>query len=593
MIIGIDFESYYDKEYSLQKMPTHAYIRDERWRCLGCGFQFRTAEPFYVEDPEPIFQKIDAYGWDDVTLVAHNASFDGSVLFERFGGRKPAHWIDTQLIARWAVAQGRLPPEQSVSLAKLAPLVGLRKGDTWQAVHGGGQGLSGYGTEDVRIMMALLALFMKQQPSPDELTYMDMHIRMMTEPKLVTDRDMLAEATVVTEDEVWLAKQLRKDAIMAKLLEARGVPLEYKTTPKGKRKLALSKTDAFMQGLVQHDDPEVAQLASLRLDANSNITRTRALTLLNVGNPLPFPVLYYGAHTGRGSGVDNYNMQNMPAGGVLRQAIQAPAGHVLVVGDSSQIEPRVIGWRADEQRLLDIFRESDETDDPKRDAYRLFGGEYMYGIEPEALTDFQRKVAKAGLLGLGFGQGWRGLQAGAQQKGGLIIPDAEAQHAESAYRGGFARIPAWWYTLKQLVLDQGYIELPDGRRLTYPDLRHEDMPDFHGELKRTLAFDRPLIFSKGPKGKRQTVRFWHGVAAENDTQAVARSVVFWQAMKMREDGIPILGMSHDEVISMATVAEAPSVKQRMEYWFKQVPPWAEGLPTNGKVVIGNNYAECK
>ena len=320
---------------------------------------------------------------------------------------------------------------------------------------------------------------------------------------------------------------------------------------------------------------------------------TRALTLLKVGNPLPFPVMYYGAHTGRGSGEDGYNMQNMPSGGVLRQAISAGDGYVLVVGDSGQIEPRVLGWRAGDERLLQIFRESDANPDPSRDAYRLFGGQYMFGMSPEELTDFMRKVAKAGLLGLGFGQGWRGLQAGSQAKGGLIIPDDLAQLAQDSYRGSFSRVPKWWRRLKRWALDDGYIELPDGRRITYPDMRDDELPNQDGELELTTVFDRPLIFSKGPKGKRQTVRFWHGVAAENDTQAVARSVVFWQAAQMRREGIPVLGMSHDEVISRARKDEAKDVADRMRYWFRQVPPWAEGLPVTGSVVIGNNYAECK
>lgn len=114
MLIIFDFESYYDKEYSLSKMPTHAYVRDDRWKCLGCGFQFGLdGEPFYTEDPEPVFRKIDAYGWDKVILVAHNASFDGTVLTERFGGRKPGKWLDTSLIVRWAIAQGHLPPSKA------------------------------------------------------------------------------------------------------------------------------------------------------------------------------------------------------------------------------------------------------------------------------------------------------------------------------------------------------------------------------------------------------------------------------------------------------------------------------------------------
>ncbi len=36
-IITIDFETYYDKEYSLSKMTTEAYIRDPRFEVIGVG----------------------------------------------------------------------------------------------------------------------------------------------------------------------------------------------------------------------------------------------------------------------------------------------------------------------------------------------------------------------------------------------------------------------------------------------------------------------------------------------------------------------------------------------------------------------------
>ena len=36
-IVTIDFETYYDREYSLSKMTTEAYIRDDRFEVIGVG----------------------------------------------------------------------------------------------------------------------------------------------------------------------------------------------------------------------------------------------------------------------------------------------------------------------------------------------------------------------------------------------------------------------------------------------------------------------------------------------------------------------------------------------------------------------------
>ena len=36
-LITIDFETYYDKDFSLRKMTTESYIRDPRFEVIGVG----------------------------------------------------------------------------------------------------------------------------------------------------------------------------------------------------------------------------------------------------------------------------------------------------------------------------------------------------------------------------------------------------------------------------------------------------------------------------------------------------------------------------------------------------------------------------
>jgi DNA polymerase len=78
----------------------------------------------------------------------------------------------------------------------------------------------------------------------------------------------------------------------------------------------------------------------------------------------------------------------------------APQGHQLLVGDLSQIEPRVLAWLSDYDELLDIFRSG-------QDAYAQFGAQ-MFGI-PGMTKDSHpdlRQSAKSALLGCGYGLGW-------------------------------------------------------------------------------------------------------------------------------------------------------------------------------------------
>ena len=98
-------------------------------------------------------------------------------------------------------------------------------------------------------------------------------------------------------------------------------------------------------------------------------------------------------------------MQNLKRGSFLRKAIMAPEAHQLVVGDLSQIEPRVLAWFADYEDLLDIFRSG-------RDAYAAFGAQMFNipGLSKESHPDL-RQSAKSALLGCGYGLGWASFAA--------------------------------------------------------------------------------------------------------------------------------------------------------------------------------------
>jgi DNA polymerase len=96
----------------------------------------------------------------------------------------------------------------------------------------------------------------------------------------------------------------------------------------------------------------------------------------------------------------------------LRSVIQAPAGKKLVVCDLSAIENRVLGWLADCDAILKVFREG-------RDPYLDFAAR-MYNIPYEKLyADYKgkngeaaqlaakemRQIAKPAVLGDGYGLG--------------------------------------------------------------------------------------------------------------------------------------------------------------------------------------------
>jgi DNA polymerase len=117
-IVTIDFETYYDKTYSLSKMTTESYIRDPRFEIIGVGVKINNyATDWY--SGENFGRVLTGLDYSDKAILAHNAAFDGAILSWKFG-IKPKLWLDTLSMARAKV--GLI---QSISLANLVNAFGL------------------------------------------------------------------------------------------------------------------------------------------------------------------------------------------------------------------------------------------------------------------------------------------------------------------------------------------------------------------------------------------------------------------------------------------------------------------------------------
>jgi DNA polymerase len=246
-----------------------------------------------------------------------------------------------------------------------------------------------------------------------ELRLIDMTLKMYTRPVLQLDQKMLIQA--LTEEgnirEALLQRlnidesELASNPKFAQILTNLGVtpPTKISKTT-GKQTLALAKNDALFQALLNGSNEDVALLCEARLKVKSTTERTRAQRFLDISQrgPLPVPLSYYGAQTGRWTAAKGsaINMQNLKRKSFLRKAIMAPDGYQLVVGDLSQIEPRVLAWLADYDDMLNIFRAGG-------DPYAAFGAQMFNipGLTKESHPDL-RQSAKSALLGCGYGLGW-------------------------------------------------------------------------------------------------------------------------------------------------------------------------------------------
>ena len=415
--IVLDFETFYDKDYSLRKMTPVEYILDPRFECIGCSVtEGDDGVSVFLEEDELrgyLLGKREAQKrGGNLVVISHNALFDMCLLAWRFG-ILPDLMIDTMGIARAKVNAFT----GSVSLASVAQHLGLGvKGDTLGKVAGlhkadiKAAGLWGaysrYACNDGDLCRDIWKRFRGDFPK-DELLVMDMVLRMAVTPRFKLDQGLLAEhlAKVRADKRTLLARtglttrdDLMSDDKFAAALHSLGVEPGTKTSPKtGKETYAFAKTDPFMADLDEHENPDVQALAAARLGFKSTGEETRTQRLLSIARLtwpgdlgtgwMPVPLKYSGAHTHRLSGDWSINAQNLGRGSPIRFSLEAPDGYVVVVADASQIEARLVAWQAGQDDLVDAFAKG-------RDVYSEFAGQKVYFRTVSKETPKERFVGK-------------------------------------------------------------------------------------------------------------------------------------------------------------------------------------------------------
>ena len=169
-----------------------------------------------------------------------------------------------------------------------------------------------------------------------------------------------------------------------------------------------------------------------------------------------------GAATGRLAS-DSPNLQNIPVrseeGRQVRKAFHAPAGHVLLCADYSQIELRVLAHLSEDPGLLDAFARG--LDIHAAVAAQVFGG------EPHSVTRDQRGQAKTINFGIIYGISAWGL---ARRVGDLSYEGAVALIAD--YKRRFPGIDRFLQACIRQATEFGYVATILGRRRAIPEINH-------------------------------------------------------------------------------------------------------------------------
>jgi len=647
-ILTIDFETRWSsKDYTLSKMTTEEYIRDKRFKAFGaCIHELGSDSDIRWVGGADLPEFFFGIDWRRTAVLAHNAQFDVSILSWRYNAR-PAFIFDTLSMAR--ALRG---VEVGNSLARLANDFGLpEKGRAVHSTDGVAElgaelelELADYCKHDVFLCERIFENLVKGYPS-SELRLIDMTLKMYTQPTLQLDQLMLVNAIAEEKEkrESLLQKlgvdeaALASNPKFAALLESLGAAPPYKTSKTtGKRTLALAKNDAHFQALLNGEHEEVALLCEARLAVKSTTERTRAQRFLEIAKRgrLPVPLSYYGALSGRwtaskGSAI---NMQNLKRGSFLRKAIMAPEGHHLVVGDLSQIEPRVLAWLSDYSDMLDIFRAGG-------DPYAAFGAQMFNipGLTKDTHPDL-RQSAKSALLGCGYGLGWssfasqllvgflgappqRYTKEFAKKLGvdaeylerftdwednivkmmeiphtcseqELLVHCVAAKKIIDIYRSTAHPVASFWemcnglivsalaggrvYKHKCLTFRKGEIELPNGMKLLYPNLRQEK--DDRGRSQWVYGPDATKLYA--------------GKITNNVTQAVAR-IVMTDGMLRVTKRYHIAGTVHDELIAVVPDAEVAEAKTWVLAQMTMEPRYMPGIPLDADGGAHRRYGLAK
>lgn len=600
-IATCDFETFFDKDYTLKKLFMTDYIQDDRFEALTCAIKMDDQPAEVHAGYDEILRALKSIDWNETAFLGHHTQFDGLISTHRFGVF-PCFWLDTLSMARAVLGTdvalsllavcARFGRTAKVHKQALEDVQGYRLHDLSPEAQ---LALCTYNKDDVEDTAWLFAKLVGFVPE-DELRVIDITLRMYTEPVLVINNDRvrrLYEAETQRKRALFESagievSELSSSAKFAAHLERFGVSPPRKISMRTQKETwAFSKTDLPFTALLHHEDPCVRALVEARLAAKSTLIQTRSQTFIRRSQfPVPIYLNYWGARTGRWSGGDGANFQNLPRSGLgyeMRKALCAPEGSTLIVSDASQIEARTLAWTAGQEDVLATFAAG--ADVYSHTATRIYGYEVTDETHPG-----ERFVAKTLVLGCGYGAGGRKvnhmMEVG-QFGPPLLQPLEETFNLVYSWRGTNCFIVAYWEQCKnnaitafmnRQVVDDGlirfegterggYIHLPNGTWIFYPNISWDDQEN-----------QMVYLTTKGP------VRLWHGIIVENIVQALARIILAGQLIIM-EDEMPdmrIATTTHDEVIEVVPLAKVDDYTLRTHQIMSQPPGWAKGLPLNAK-----------
>lgn len=659
-IISVDFETPYKKgEFDIRTMGPAAYVRDPR--CQPYLISVCDGSESWAGHPKDF--NFDALSGAD--LLSHNAGFDERVYLENvargvFPSVEYRKWhctanLTTFLCMRRDLARAaEFLLGETVDKSYRLDADGLSWDDMVKA--GSAEKVKEAGRVDAvrcyQFWMKFAHLWPERERALSELTIRQCRRgaqidRALLDKYLITAQTMLIQAESVLP---WMKEGRKPTSTKAIAEECRKVNIP---PPPIKSK---DGEEVYDQWAATYGPkyPWVKAYTDYRVINKFLTTMETIKSRLDGEGIFSYELLYFGAHTGRWAGAGGFNMQNMRKFPLLcdvdgwlitdekllkecfdgktfpayvaidldiRKLFMARPGRKLIPSDLSQIEPRCLAWAVGDTAMLESMSRGNSPYQAHAEATMNWTGGDM---KKEAKGLYA--LAKARVLGLGYGCGWKKFITVAQimaglditvddpefvpclnengeqvydTKDGLLVPKMESGYGFNSkrivkeYRESNPLITGLWKKFDDAFrASEGgdfSITLPSGRVLRYPSVKREMKmvadPDKPGQYKRKMVLTALAFDQKRNAVVRQA--FYGGLLTENFVQAFARDVFGEHCIALdKTAGIDVLWTTHDEAVNET---DMDIKKQDVEHIMSQCPDWCKGLPVAAEAIETSHY----
>ena len=357
-------------------------------------------------------------------------------------------------------------------------------------------------------------------------------------------------------------------------------------------------TDGRIRGLLNYHGASTGRWASRGMQVH-NFARVKTSDDL--------PVVYQGYDAVFDYSVDKDIEPTEFLKRCVRGIVKAEEDKTLVISDFAGIEARVVQWFAGAEKVLQAFRTGDAYVQAASNIFKIPYDEMMADGECKPEYKDKRQIGKIATLGLGYNMGaprykntckewadvdidlefakevvwgWRRANPLIARKGDGLwdrVEGAMKHVIENPKCTANVRNRWGQGVIMGMCDDSGWIQLPTGRKLWYPEVH-------------LVPGDRGLqIAYRDPKGMLETT--YGGCLVENIVQGMSRDLLVNSMRLIEMAGIEILFHVHDEVVTHVPKATVDTFVDIVHSAMETVPRWAKNLPLEAETFHTDRFTK--